>query len=619
MPSKQAHEMLRYGKHYLDRRSFLREIGEIACLYACFPSLSVNAASTTNGMQTILDTKLRKEHPRIHLSSEGWNELRARIKQDQVLGQWHATLMQATEAMLNEPPVEYKLVGPRLLEVSRKALHRISTLSALYRLEGDKRFADRAREELRAICAFPSWHPPHFLDVAEMTNAAGLGYDWLYDVLPENERQSIRSAILDFGLKPGLQEYAEGVVWTRPGANNWGQVCAGGLTIGALAIANDAMDRPEPAAILTLTTEKVRYAMASYAPDGGWPEGPAYWAYGTSYTCAMISALQSSLDMDFNLTAMQGFAETGNFRIATIGPTGLFFNYADSSANANTAPEMFWLTKIFGQPLYATAETKVANKLGPDIFHLIWAPQASPAAVVPPVLDFHFSRINIACFRSSWTDPDAFYVGFKGGNNAASHGHLDLGSFVLDALGQRWALDLGPDNYNLPGYFEKLRWSYYRLRTEGHNTLNFGTANQDLTAAAALSQFQSTAEAGSAIVDLTAAYGSTFRKAIRKLTLERSPKKRVSVEDSLNALHEGVIRWNMHTSASIQLHDREAVLEKGGKRLRVKIEKPQGVHFEVIGCDPPPPQAQQPNVHNLIISVPLKIGLNEILVSFTQA
>jgi hypothetical protein len=44
MQSKQAHEMLRYGEHYLDRRSFLREIGEIACLYACFPSLSINAA-----------------------------------------------------------------------------------------------------------------------------------------------------------------------------------------------------------------------------------------------------------------------------------------------------------------------------------------------------------------------------------------------------------------------------------------------------------------------------------------------------------------------------------------------------------------------------------------------
>ena len=46
------------------------------------------------------------------------------------------------------------------------------------------------------------------------------------------------------------------------------------------------------------------------------------------------------------------------------------------------------------------------------------------------------------------------YLGIKGGaNNACEHGHYDLGSFVLDSGGVRWAMDLGPDDYNLPDYF----------------------------------------------------------------------------------------------------------------------------------------------------------------------
>ena len=59
--------------------------------------------------------------------------------------------------------------------------------------------------------------------------------------------------------------------------------------------------------------------------------------------------------------------------------------------------------------------------------------------------------------RSDWLDPSAMFVGIKAGTNRVNHSHLDLGTFVLDALGQRWAVDLGGDNYNLPGYFGNKR------------------------------------------------------------------------------------------------------------------------------------------------------------------
>jgi hypothetical protein len=88
--------------------------------------------------------------------------------------------------------------------------------------------------------------------------------------------------------------------------------------LGALAIANDGVRYPEPAAILEWTTTKIRNAITSYATDGGWPEGPGYWLYATRYTCAMISALQSALGSDFGLSDMPGFAETGTLRMACI-------------------------------------------------------------------------------------------------------------------------------------------------------------------------------------------------------------------------------------------------------------------------------------------------------------
>src|ERR1019366_3455224 len=73
--------------------------------------------------------------------------------------------------------------------------------------------------------------------------------------------------------------------------------------------------------------------------------------------------------------------------------------------------------------------------------------------------------------------PNETMICFKGGEMGASHGDLDAGDFVLEALGQRWAYDLGSDDYALPGYFDTNlahttnRWSYYRMRAEGQNTI----------------------------------------------------------------------------------------------------------------------------------------------------
>src|SRR5215471_5147152 len=133
--------------------------------------------------------------------------------------------------------------------------------------------------------------------------------------------------------------------------------------------------------------------------------------------------------------------------------------------------------------------------------------------------DALFRKVNVACFRGAWDDPQTFYVAFKGGNNAANHAHLDLGTFVLDALGERWASDLGSDDYGLPDYFGKLRWSYYRTRTEGHNTLLIDGANQDASAKAMLTAYSSTPDRAFAVADLSEGYKWSSAKVRRGVEL----------------------------------------------------------------------------------------------------
>lgn len=58
---------------------------------------------------------------------------------------------------------------------------------------------------------------------------------------------------------------------------NWNNVCNGGVIIGALGFAELAPQRA--AALITQALDNLPVALASFAPDGAWAEGPAYWGY----------------------------------------------------------------------------------------------------------------------------------------------------------------------------------------------------------------------------------------------------------------------------------------------------------------------------------------------------
>ena len=375
---------------------------------------------------------LRPDHPRLYVLDEEIDGIKQQIKSDARLRRWYDRLQKDAEKMLKEPVVVHRLIGPRLLDQSRAALRRISTLAGLYRLDGDHRKADRARQEMLAAAAFPDWNPAHFLDVAEMTNALAIGYDWLYQFLTDADRARIRQAIVEKGLKPGLLIYESGRGWPTV-IHNWNQVCNGGLTAGALAVADREPDLARQ--LIDHARRSIVRAMASFAPDGGWAEGPGYWNYATEYNVFFLSAVESALGTDFGLKQMAGFRETGEFRMQSIGPLNRTFNYADAHDSPGAAPQMFWFAKAFSRPDYAEHESRyIGDRAG--IFHLLWAaglPAALPDSAPP--LDKLFRGIDVAFFRSAWNDKDAIFVAFKGGDNRANHSHLDLGTFVLDALG----------------------------------------------------------------------------------------------------------------------------------------------------------------------------------------
>lgn len=546
--------------------------------------------------------KLRKGHPRLLASAQDFTELKQRVTTNAQLKQWHEKLRERAQRILTEPPSRYEIPdGLRLLSTSRRVLDRTSTLALLYRLDGDKRYVERTWQELQAAANFPDWNPRHFLDTAEMTHAFAIGYDWLYDVWTEEQRATIRNAMVEKGLKPALNSYrgAGTYGWWVRARHNWNQVCNGGIGMGALAIGDELPDMAGE--ILRAGLESLKLPMAEFAPDGAWNEGPGYWNYATSYNVVFLAGLESALGTDFGFSQMPGFADTGTFPMYLTGPLGRTFNYADGGEGTIRAAQMFWLARKHKRPEYAEYQRQIAS---PTALDLLWF---DPSVLSgwqgrPPLLDKYFRGVEVAAFHSAWNDKNAVFIGFKAGDNKANHSNLDLGTFVLDALGARWALDLGADNYNLPGYFGRNRWTYYRMRAEGHNTLVINPsaeADQDPKAATRIVRFQSEPQKAFAVADLTPAYAQQTRKVQRGLALLN--RRQVLVQDEIQTDKPSEIWWFLHTPAQGQISDdgTTATLTQGNARLWARILSPQGAKFSLMDAQPlptsPNPEGQRKN------------------------
>lgn len=303
--------------------------------------------------------------------------------------------------------------------------------------------------------------------------------------------------------------------------------------MGALAILND--DTTGVAAkILSYTVDNAK-ANCAFGPssDGTWSETPNYWYFGTLAHAEMSSSLMTATGSDYGLlTVNPTFNMTGLFHMYVSGNQQMF-DYADAGPNkySTTANGMFLHSVAYNIPEYMLFQRDRADASA-DPWSMFWYDPAVTGAFWNTLpLDHHFDDPldNWASMRSSWTDNNGLYVAMKSGNHTGhqTHGDLDAGDFVIDAMGVRWAGELGSGDYDADGYFDCefdwcQRWLYYRKRTEGQNCIVVNHGNQNVNAFTPATFGSSNTQQGSSTVfdvpsdstaffwtDLTATYNQT--------------------------------------------------------------------------------------------------------------
>ena len=277
-----------------------------------------------------------------------------------------------------------------------------------------------------------------------------------------------------------------------------------------------------------------------------------------------------------------------------IGATGVSFNFADNVLGGDMHPAMFWFAAntndrsvLWDQRKYMQSDRKFTqDRLLPAV--MIWGSGIRMVDVGRPkeLMWVGKGQAPVALMRTSWTDPQAIYVGFKGGSARSNHGHMDAGSFIMEANGVRWADDFGLQDYhslesrgvNLWNHDQNSqRWQVFRYNNYAHNTLTVNNQLHIVDGYADILSWSSTSDFMNVISDMSKVFEGDLSQSFRGVAIVN--EQFVAVRDEITATNkDATVRWTMLTSAEVSIKGKNTIeLKKDGKKLTLQVAEPSKV------------------------------------------
>ncbi len=574
----------------------------------CQPSYTSYEPVSSSMIRACLDASTVKNiHPRLFFSNADIARVKLlNQKGDLLIRIGYKQYLKEANDLLKQPLLNYFLDEANLRVPSmHKFASQLPSLVMMYQLTGDTVYARRIINQFTKMSEFPDWGANrHFLDSGIGGFDFAFAYDALYSFLNKEEKKMMKDAVSKYVLLPGKQQLQKKIWWSTAN-HNWNGICNGGLIMAALAMYED--DPQEMSEIIALAINALPKYIQSFEPDGQSEEGLMYWGYGLMYTTIAIESMQRVLGTAFGLDQMLGFKKTGWFPTYVSGPV-TSLNIGDDPLKNGIIKSFFWFAKNYNDTALATKQyevCKVSNTMNwMDMIYYDPNMVKSSSLTRTLSLENYIHGIDIMTLRDSW-DKNAVFVSMHGGNNFANHGHLDAGSFDIQALGQVWAYgNLGSDNYTYPGYFSKTslptytgidspqtapgRWHFYRLRAEGKNCLVFNPSaspDQNERGTANLQSQLVGVNESSYTLDLANCYSRDVISYSRKIQLNKRTSI-ITVEDNFVSKSKATVWWSMHTKAKIELvsEGKSALLKLNGKQMVVTIKSPSNASFQILGA-----------------------------------
>ena len=601
-------------------------------------------------------------HPRILATSRDFQRIKNETDKasgsfDPLKKHWLDLIELQRQTASAKEPVVYGPTDHIRMRVQSGTFYNVTGLNSfMYKLTGNNECAERAWQEIYTICSdgFPDWNPMHLLDTGQFMNGMAISYDWLYDWLSDEQKETMRRNIIDKGLavmcdvfdkvpvNSSWNEGSTGRIYSfYEESTNWNFVCVGGALMAALSIFDECegADREICERVLREGVKILSYAVCCFSPSGDWFEGPSYWALTNETLTEACAALQTAAGTDYGIMDAPGVSQTCEVAFSLIGEYS--FNYGNADAvNAGGLPntrEMFYHANRFNRPDYAKQRFMIMDEynIAPGFRDMIYCTQSFEAEPISLKTDYYLKKSEIVTMRNADVEEGLIFAGLHGGDNYSAAGQLDVGQFLIDSFGDRFAWDVGYENYNL---FTGSRYEMYRARAEGHNTLVINPATQTeeeyedqyCYAIEEITRHEYNSSSSIAVLDMSDAYRDYVSSATRGMKFindrtsiliqdEVRDVKKVLNNENIN---ENEVWWFMHTKAEITLanNNKLAVLDIDGNKMYVTLLTDG--EFGIMAAEPlpssPNPEGQSSNAEFQKLYIKLSgIENADIAVCFT--
>jgi len=261
------------------------------------------------------------------------------------------------------------------------------------------------------------------------------------------------------------------------GVNNWNPwICSNWLTC-VLLMEQDADRRMQ-------SIEKILHVVDNflnpYPQDGGCDEGPGYWGRAGASLFDCLELMHSATDGKFEVYSNALIQNIGRYIYRAHIDGSYFVNFADASVRNRVSAELVYRygkriddEKMMAFGAWADEQRRGRRSGGVDGYRDLYALFHSDEildvkGVQPHLRDVWFPDLQVFAARDEEGTAKGFYVAGKGGHNAESHNHNDVGSFIVYRDGLPVLVDAGVGTYTAQTFSSK-RYEIWTMQSAYHN------------------------------------------------------------------------------------------------------------------------------------------------------
>ncbi|MBT4500046.1 MAG: heparinase [Gemmatimonadetes bacterium] len=353
--------------------------------------------------------------------------------------------------------------------------------------------------------------------------------------------------------------------------NNWNPWCNSNWLTATLLLERDQERRQ--AAVVKILRSLDRF-VDPYPTDGGCDEGPGYWGRAGASLFDCLELLHGASDGAIDVYDRPLIQEMGRYIYRVQIADRYFVNFADAAALVSPSASLVFQygqrigdKKMMalgaegakGQNLFEKGAGDSIGRQLPALFALEELAAVEPAQPLPR--DAWFSEIQVMAARDREGSAEGLYVAAKGGHNAESHNHNDIGHFIAYAGGKPVVVDAGVEDYTAKT-FSSQRYEIWTMQSAYHSLPTIGGVMQEPGKAFAARDVEYETDDGGAQLrmDIAGAYPAVAGLKSWKRVVKLNRGRNIEVADAYELEHEAEISLSLITPCEVALEE-DGVIE----------------------------------------------------------